>query len=408
MGSSMRSVSKTHTRPICAEISAGKLCSNFLAFREAAGPHVETLAVIKADAYGHGAVECAPVLAAAGARWLGVTSVEEGSAVRVSLGSQERLRILVMCGIWQGEAGACFDHALTPVVWEGYHLDLLEAAALRRGLPAYSVPVHVEIDTGMARQGVVPGSPLEALLARFTTESPLLLEGVMTHLASTECATDPQNKRQMAAFADALQQVRQAGLQPSLIHAGNTSSTDSGFMPEGLPALAADINARSMTRAGLAMYGYALPLQDGKPHVRQQLHPVMTWKTRVVSLREIGPGDTVGYNAAFIASQPMRLALLPVGYADGLRRELSSSTSQPGGDVLLHGLRAPIVGRVSMDLTVVDVSALPHVAIGDEAVLLGVQGREHIGADEHARLAGTSAYEILCGISDRVPRILVP
>ncbi len=405
----MRSLPKSHTWPVSAEISTESLRGNFLAFREAAGSQVETLAVIKADAYGHGAAKCAPVLVAAGASWLGVTSVEEGTAVRESLASDilKPTPILVMCGLWRGEAGACMEDGLTPVVWEKYHLDLLEEEARRRGLSPQSVPVHVEIDTGMARQGVATGVLLEELLLRFTPDSPLLLEGVLTHLASTECAADSQNTRQMKLFAAALAQVEKAGLRPALIHAGNTSSTDSGFVPRELPALAASFAARCMTRAGLALYGYALPLEDGKPNVQPRLRPVMTWKTVVIGLREIAAGETVGYNATFVASRPMRLALLPIGYADGLRRELSSSISQTGGDVLLHGLRAPIVGRVSMDLTVVDVSAMPQIAIGDAAVLLGSQGNEHIGAEEHARLAGTSAYEILCGISDRVPRILV-
>ncbi|MGI4853697.1 MAG: alanine racemase [Janthinobacterium lividum] len=404
----MRSVLPSHTRPISAEISAANLCANFDALRVAAGPQVEVLAVIKADAYGHGAAECAPVLAAAGAHWLGVTSAEEGSAVRASLDEAAcSASILVMCGIWPGDEAACLDSSLTPVVWESYHLDLLESEARLRDLPAQSVPVHVEIDTGMARQGVTPGDVLEALLARFTPDTPLLLEGVMTHLASTECTADPQNARQMVRFAEALAQVQAAGLHPTLIHAGNTSSTDSGFVPHELPELARSMGAQAMTRGGLALYGYALPLENGSPHLHLRLQTVLAWKTRVVSLRDVRAGDTVGYNAAFVAPGPMRLALLPVGYADGFRRGLSSSTAQVGGEVLLQGHRAPIVGRVSMDLTVVDVTRLPQVQIGDEAVLLGRQGTEHIGADEQARIAGTSAYEILCGISDRVPRILV-
>ena len=406
----MRSVPQNQTRPIWAEISATRLCANFHALQTAAGPQVEVLAVIKADAYGHGARECAPVLAAAGARWLGVTSAEEGSAVRAALGILPQAinpRILVMCGIWPGEESACIDHSLTPVVWEPYHLDLLGAEARGRGMPARSVAVHAEIDTGMARQGVTPGHLLDRFLARFSPDSPLLLEGVLTHLASTECPSDPQNRIQMATFASALQQVRAAGLQPTLVHAGNTSSTDSGFVPAELPALARATGARAMTRAGLALYGYALPLEGGASHVRPRLQPAMAWKTRVVSLREVPAGTTVGYNAAFVAPGPMRLALLPVGYADGFRRGLSSSTGHAGGAVLLHGARAPIVGRVSMDLTVVDVTGIPGVEIGDVAVLLGGDGPEGIGADEHARLAGTSTYEVLCGISDRVPRIVV-
>ncbi|SEB83031.1 alanine racemase [Terriglobus roseus] len=417
----MRSVLPNHTRPIWAEISASRLRDNFHALQAAAGPQIEVLAVIKADAYGHGATECAPVLAGAGAQWLGVTSAEEGLAVRASLAILPQgmsPRVLVMCGLWPGEEAGILDRGLTPVVWEPYHLDLLEAEAHRRNLPAQSVAVHAEIDTGMARQGVTPGDLLERLLARFTTDSPLKLEGVMTHLASTEVGDDPQNQVQMIAFASALQQVAAAGLKPEYVHAGNTSSTDSGYIPQDLPALAAGLGARAMTRAGLALYGYALPLESAtdrviqsegflKPHLASSLKPVMTWKTRIVSLREVQCGDSIGYNATFVAPGTMRLALLPVGYADGFRRALSASNAEAGGLVLLHGRRAPIVGRVSMDLTIVDVTAIPECSIADEVILLGESNGERIGADEHARLAGTSAYEVLCGISNRVPRVVV-
>lgn len=413
----MRSVLPSHTRPIWAEISTSRLVANYRALQAAAGPQVEMLAVIKANAYGHGATECAPILAAAGAKWLGVTSVEEGVAVRQSLGilpqGMPQPRLLVMCSLWFGEEANVLDYALTPVVWETYHLDLLEAEAKRRGLPARSLAVHVEIDTGMSRQGVAPGALLDQLLSRFTADSPLLLEGVMTHLASTEIADDPQDRRQMRDFALALEQVAAAGLTPTYVHAGNTSATDSGYIPITIPALAATLGAQAMTRAGLALYGYTLPLElcmeGGFPeaHVGCSLHPVMTWKTRVVSLRDITAGTTIGYNSTFVATKPMRVALLPVGYADGFRRGLSSSTEDAGGFVLLHGMRAAILGRVSMDLTVVDVTHIPQTTIGDEVVLVGSMGAEFVGANEQARIAGTSVYEILCGISDRVPRVVV-
>jgi alanine racemase len=413
----MRTVPASHTRPIWAEISATRLVANYRALQAAAGPQVDVLAVIKANAYGHGATECAPILAAAGAKWLGVTSVEEGVAVRKSLGvlpqGMAQPRVLVMCSVWFGEEAAVLDHSLTPVVWEQFHLDLLETEAKRRGLPARSLAVHVEIDTGMSRQGVVPGPLLDAVLARFTEDSPLLLEGVMTHLASTEIADDLRDRRQMQGFAQAVEQVAAAGLKPAYVHAGNTSSTDSGYMPTAIPALATTLGAHAMTRAGLALYGYALPLElcmgGGFPeaHVACDLRPVMTWKTRVVSLRELGKGSTIGYNSTFVAMQPMRVALLPVGYADGFRRGLSSSTDDAGGFVLLHGMRAPILGRVSMDLTIVDVTHLPQTTIGDEVMLIGSMGAEFVGASEQARIAGTSVYEVLCGISDRVPRVVV-
>ncbi|MEZ2347746.1 alanine racemase [Terriglobus sp. RCC_193] len=411
----MRSVLPSHTRPIWAEISASRLVANYRALQAAAGPQVDVLAVIKANAYGHGATECAPILAAAGAKWLGVTSAEEGVAVRQSLGilpqGMPQPRLLVMCSLWFGEEASVLDYALTPVVWETYHLDLLEAEAKRRGFPAQSLAVHVEIDTGMSRQGVAPGALLQQLLSRFTAHSPLLLEGVMTHLASTEIADDPQDRRQMRDFTHALEQVAAAGLRPAYVHAGNTSSTDSGYMPQAIPALAESLGARAMTRAGLALYGYTLPLEMRRgipnPHVASSLQPVMAWKTRVVSLRDIDTGTTIGYNSTFVSVTPMRLALLPVGYADGFRRGLSSSSEEEGGSVLLHGVRVPILGRVSMDLTVIDVTDIPQTKIGDEVILIGACGSEFVGADEQAHIAGTSVYEVLCGISDRVPRVVV-
>ena len=408
----MRPVDVPHTRPVWAEVSAEELRGNYRLLCEAAGPGVPVLAVVKANAYGHGAAECAPVLAAAGARWLGVTSVEEGVAVRQSLGILPEMispRILVMCGIWPGEEAACLDRQLTPVVWEPYHLDLLEREARRRRMPVNSLPIHIEIDTGMARQGVAPGALLNRLLDRFR-DSPLHLEGVLTHVASAECVDDPQNDRQRKHFETALQQICDRGFRPSLVHVGNTSGIDSGAAAAWLPALAQTCGAQPMSRAGLALYGYALPLENEKgfvPMHLSQLAPVLTWKTRIVSLREVEAGATVGYNATFVAPGPMRLALLPVGYADGFRRALSSTNDVLGGTVLLRGVGVPIVGRVSMDLSVVDVSDIPEAAIGDEVILLGRDGSATISAAEHAVLAGTSVYEVLCGISDRVPRVLV-
>ena len=408
-----RSPDVQHTRPVWAEISAEKLQVNYRLLCEAAGADTPVLAVVKANAYGHGAVQCAPMLAAAGARWLGVTSVEEGVAVRRSLGILPETmspRILVMCGIWPGEEAACLDRQLTPVVWEPYHLDLLEREARRRGLPEHSLAVHVEIDTGMARQGVSPGPLLTRLMDRFHG-SPLRLEGVLTHFASAECVADSQNEEQRERFEGAMNRVCADGGRPALIHIGNTSGVDSGFAADWLPELARRCGAQPMTRAGLALYGYALPLQgDGKGSASRlpELLPVLTWKTRIASLREVEAGATVGYNATFTAIRPMRLALLPVGYADGFRRALSSTETRRGGAVLIGGRRAPVVGRVSMDLTVVDVSGIQEAGIGEEAVLLGGDGQERISAAEHAAWAGTSTYEVLCGISDRVPREVVP
>jgi len=411
----MRDVATNHTRPIWAEVSASALISNLnaaeLAARRQVGAAAGVIAVIKANAYGHGARECAPVLAATGVAWLGVTSVGEGVTVRRSLGILPQNispNVLVMCGVWPGEIEALLQNCLTPVIWEPYHLDLLEAEARTRNMPPQSLAVHVEIETGMARQGVPAGPILGAFLERFTATSPLRLDGVLTHMASTEEVGNEQNDVQMRRFEEAFKQIESAGFMPSWVHAGNTSAIDGGVALRRLVAIAERSGALPLGRSGLGLYGYTLPLEpDAVPTLQPALKPALTWKTRVVSLREIAPGDAVGYSSTYIAMRPMRLALLPVGYADGFRRELSSTNERQGGAALIQGQRAPIVGRVSMDLTVVDITAIPGVAIGDEAVLLGSQGSETISAEEHAELAETIVYEILCGISDRVPRIVV-
>jgi alanine racemase len=280
-------------------------------------------------------------------------------------------------------------------------MDALESAASRVG--AKELAVHVEIDTGMSRQGVL-FAELPKMLARFTKSSPLRLEGVMTHFASAEDAASPQNAAQMQIFAQAVEQVRAAGLQPEWIHAGSTSTVDAGAALPVLSHLAERSGAKLMCRTGIGLYGYALPLTGAAPHVRNELQPVLAWKTRILSVHDVAAGARVGYNGTFTAEKPMRLALLPVGYADGLRRELSGLSHELRGEVLIAGKRARIVGRISMDVTIVDVTAIPGAKVGDEVVILGVQGGERITADDHARIAGTIAYEILCGIAARVPR----
>jgi alanine racemase len=229
----------------------------------------------------------------------------------------------------------------------------------------------------------------------------------MTHFASAEVAGSHQTREQQARFEQAVQQVAASGLRPELMSAGNTSTVDNPVADESgnslipwLKLLAGQTNARAMVRTGLGLYGYSLPIEretglsgTAAPAVRPRLKPVMTWKARVIGRREIAAGTLVGYGGTFTAERPMRLALLPVGYADGLRRELSSGAGKSGW-VMLRGKRAPIVGRVSMNLTVVDVTEIPGVAVGDEAVVLGAD----ITAEDHAQLAETIPYEILCGV----------
>ena len=380
-----------------AEIALSRLTANFQSLNRAAGPD-EVLAVAKANAYGHGVLACAPALMAAGARWLGVTSVEEALAVRAGCPTA---RVLVMAGPWRGEAAAMVEHGLTPSVWEPFHLEELGREARRQGLAKGSVPVHLEVDTGMARQGVRGLAALGERLAQLESTPALRIEGVMTHFSSPDELDSPETELQLSVLAEALKAIGARGHRPELVSAGNSATLVSGLGVERLRSLAHLHGARLMLRPGLALYGYPvrfMPEQVAQP----ELLPVLSWKARVLSLRTLEPGEPSGYNATFRAARPTRLALLRVGYADGLSRLLSNR-----GQVLVRGQRAPIAGRISMDQTMVDVTEIPGVEIGDEAILIGQQGEERITAYELADLSGTIPYEVLCGISARVPRVVV-
>jgi alanine racemase len=381
------------------EVSERRLTENYRLLREAAGD-TAVLAVVKANAYGHGAAVCAPVLVRAGTEWLGVTDVAEGAAVRAALEAagiarREQPGILVMSGLLREDAEEVVRLGLVPVVWLREQMEWLAEAAGRLGMGP--VAVHVEIDTGMARQGVVVGVELEELVAWLRGEPGIRVDGVMTHFASSEVAGSLQTATQRGRFKRAVQMFEGVGLRPAWVHAGNSSTIDNEGMRNvaWLRGLAGIVGARSMVRAGIALYGYCLPIEgEGLSEVRQGLQPAMTWKTRVIGVREVEAGETIGYNGIFVAERPMRLALLPVGYADGVRRELSASNARDGGWAMVRGQRAPIVGRVSMNLTIVDVSGIEGAGLGDEVVVLG----DGVTAEDHARLAGTIAYEIVCGV----------
>jgi alanine racemase len=384
------------------EISGPRLVENLRAVQAVAGAAVETLAVVKANGYGHDASLVAKALVGGGARWLGVTDLEEGTLVRNALG-HGGTRILVMCGMDLGDAPGLVASGLTPVVWTPEHVGAMDRAARAAG---QRVSVHLEIDTGMSRQGAAPGEQLAQVLKRLAASRWLACEGVLSHLACAESAEDTPGAAVTAAqrkrFAAALEQMTAAGVRPELLHLANTSAVDEGSLMKWVRDTAKKMRAKVMVRTGLAIYGDSLELEhaeDGKSKpgaLGPRLKPALTWKTRIVGLREIDAGATVGYGATFTATAPMRLALLPVGYADGLRREASSGLGN--GWVRVAGKKAAVVGRVSMNLTVVDVTAQPKIAMGQEVVLLG----EGVSADDHARWCGTIPYEILCGIKAHV------
>lgn len=403
-------------RPVWAEISLRKLVANYHRLQALAG--AELMPVVKANAYGHGAQVCAAALTAAGARWLAVTDADEGVGVRsVCPGA----RIVVLSGIWPGEAEAALDHRLTPVVWEDYHLEELERAAAGRGMPPNSVAVHLEIDSGMSRQGIrlrpqAASFDLEPFAQRLRACSHLRLEGVMTHFCEPQRLSASRENPQIAILDAALATLAGFGLAPELLHAGNSSTTVAGADRERLRRLASRFGAEPLLRPGLALYGYLDRFQVEAPDSSSGLasgaapgtsppepsdfQPALAWKTQISSLRSLDPGETAGYDHTFTARRRTTLALLPAGYADGLNRLLSNR-----GHVLIRGSRAPIAGRISMDQTVVDVTEIPGSALGDEAVLLGTQGQLAISAWDLADLAGTIPWEILCAISARVPRL---
>jgi alanine racemase len=388
------------TRPLWAEVSSHRLLANYKKLLGMAGSQAELMPVVKANAYGHDVLACAPLLAAAGATWLGVTSTEEGAAVRAVCPEP---RILLMSGLFRGEADTVIDRGLTPVVWEPWQLDLLEEAAVRRGMSSGSIAIHLEIDTGMSRQGVrVADAP--GLLSRFREGSCLRLEAVMTHFSEPEIMSSVRPNPQLASLESALALIVDRGLRPQWLHAGNSSSIVAGPDREVLREMASGMGARLMLRPGLALYGYLDRLTldglswEGEP----DFAPVLSWKTQITSLRTLKIGETVGYGRTFVAERETRLALLPVGYADGYNRLLSNR-----GQVLVRGQEAPIAGRVSMDQTVVDVTEIPGVGIGEEVVLLGSQGEHSIDAWDMADLGETIPWEVLCAISPRVPRVIV-
>lgn len=393
-------------RPCRIEICTQALEHNYRFLQSLAAPHAELLAIVKCDAYGHSLEICAPAAMRAGARWLGVTSVEEGVAAR-ALCPDADTRILVIGGIFPGQAAAATAHRLTAGAWEPWQLDELQTAARTAGARPGSVPVHLEIDTGMSRQGVSPNG-LSAVLSRFAPASPLKLEGVMTHLFAADEAGGQFTVEQLALLDKILGRITSAGLFPEWLNVGNSAALVAG-QARAIAELAASHGMKAMLRPGLALYGLA-PRFDPDFEIvpaslestRAALKPVLCWKSQVVSVREVPAGTVVGYNGTFFAAEPMRLALVAVGYGDGLTRALGNRFH-----LLVRGERAPVVGRVSMDQTVLDVTEISGVQTGDEVVLIGTQGGESITAFDHADAAGTIPWEIFTRIAARVERVAV-
>ena len=377
----------TLLRPTWVEISLSKLRRNFQRIRDLAGAR-KVMAVIKADAYGHGAVPVSKCLAECGVDWFGVATVEEALELRAA-GIQQP--ILLLGGLYMSDPAHLIEYRLTPSISSTMRLDTYAECARRFGHP---IEFHLKVDSGLGRLGL-PRDRVAAFVEHYRELDGLLqMKGLFTHLASAEDLVASQTDEQAERFSAALQQLRGLQIEPEWIHVSNSAAllTERKF-PENL------------VRIGALLYGYCMPLvvAPGQelPKV-PQFEPVLTFKSRIVYMKDVASGTPLGYSAAFYTRRPSRIATVPVGYADGLSHALSNR-----GSAIVRGRRARIVGSISMDLSLLDVTDVPGTNIGDEVVLLGQTDGISITALEIAQLLDTVPYEVLCLIGKRVPRLYV-
>ena len=339
------------------------------------------MGVVKADAYGHGAVEVSRVLTAEGARWLAVSSVEEGITLRRA---GIDCRILVMAGVMPWERGAVREFHLTPTIHSIHEI------AGFHGDGAAPLDVHLKIDTGLNRLGTTAAA--EEIAAALAKAPGIRLEGLMSHFASAADFSSSQTEEQIRAFDHTTDLLARLGIHPPITHCASTNAI----------AYARPGALKPLVRPGHAIYGYVSPARGEAPACALHVKPALSWKTRIVAVKDLPVGARVGYGGSFTATHPMRIAVLAAGYADGIPHRLSNK-----GKVIAGGRFAAILGTVSMDLTTVDVTPSPQLKPGDEVTLLGREGDVSLDAQQIARTAGTISYNVLCGISARVKRFYV-
>jgi alanine racemase len=371
-------------RPTWSEIDLSALAANFHVVKSHVGSGVEVMVVVKANAYGHGAVECARRLEREGADWFGVALPEEGIELRDAGITQP---VLCLAGFWEGQAAACLQHKLIPSV---YRLDMLEAIDLAARERGEAADIHVKIDTGMGRLGVRFDEVPDFVdgLARFKN---IRIDGLMTHFAAAdEPSCGPLTQDQIQRFEHALATFRAHGYEPTYRHLANSA----GIF--GQPA-----SWGNMVRPGGVLYGLWRDVLSPADR-SQKLQPVMSLHSRITLLKWVPAGETVGYGCTFEASSKTLVATIPIGYHDGYMRALSNR-----GHAIIRGVSATVIGRISMDLTLIDVTGVPGVALNDEVILMGHDAGPSITAEDLAKTAGTLSYEVTCGISERVPRVYV-
>jgi alanine racemase len=379
----MRNISSQ--RPTWAEIDLDNLAFNFRSVKAFIGPEIKYMAVVKADAYGHGAVECAKRLEAEGADWFGVALPEEGLELREA---GIRKRILCLGGFWEGQESTALNYNLTPVVFQIEKARQLNDAATSRGTV---VAIHVKVDTGMGRVGV-RHDHVRAFAEELKTLDHLRLEGVMTHFASADDLSDSEfTDAQTNRFEDSVAIFRERGFNPAYLDLANS------------PGAVAHPNSRAnMVRLGGVLYGLGgdvLPRGIEKPELR----PVLSLYTRIAHLKKVPAGETLGYGRTFVTTRDSIIATIPIGYDDGYRRGLSNAAK-----TIIRDTYAPVVGRVSMDWTILDVTDVAGVEIGDDVTLIGERDGMRIAAEDLAAAVDTISYEITCGINQRVPRVYRP
>ncbi len=369
-------------RPTWVEIDGAALAHNVKQIRSMIGER-QLMAVVKANAYGHGATLIAPYLLQAGVDRLAVASLGEALELRQQ-GITAPILVLGYTPAWLAQEAVA--HAITTTVFETDTIHALAAAAEAMGKRAV---VHLKINSGMNRLGVLPGAA-PRVLAELREQSALTVEGIFTHFATADLADKQFAYLQLQRFVSLLEQLTQAGLRPPLAHAANSAAVLT--MPESY---------LDMVRCGIALYG--LHPDPTETRVPPSFQPVLRWKAQIAQVLDVAPGESVGYGQEFIAQSPVTIAVIPIGYADGFPRRPSH-----WGHVLIHGQPAPLIGRVCMDQAMVDVTHLQTrraVRQGDEVVIIGQQGEATLDVDTIAERLQTNNYDVVSRIMARVPRV---
>jgi alanine racemase len=370
---------KSMGRPTVAEIDLGALAFNYRQIRRRILRGVKVMGVVKADAYGHGALPISLKLEQLGVGYLGVALSEEGVHLRQG---GVKAPILVLGGVYREDVDWIFRFRLTPVVFQKESLQLLAQEAERR---KKKVKAHLKVDTGMGRLGV-PLRLLPAFLEEVQRFPRVEMEGILSHYATADETENPFTGRQWETFREALSIAESMGFCFKYKHISNSAGL-TAFTPL----------SGNMVRPGIILYG-SYPSPEFRNLIK--LKPLMTLKTRIGLLKKVPAGEGISYGGTFVTKRESLIATLPVGYADGYNRKLSNQ-----GEVLIRGRRAPVIGRVCMDYIMADVTDIPKACQGDEVVLMGRQGKEQITAEEIAEKIGSISYEVLCLVGKRVPRV---